>query len=395
MKLANSSPGCIPTYSTYLGSSYQDFGDGGISVGADGSVYVTGSTRLPAAPDGSDFPVTPGAFDTTGHAGGLDVFVARLRPDGYGSADLLYSTFLGGSGDDSDGPVRLALDSSEAILVTGPTQCSDFPTTPGAFDVSCDGPDGSFVSRLVPAGNGAQDLAYSTFLEGIVTHDIAIDQDDAVYVMGGTLFYGPFPTTLNAFDTGYNGGTGDLAMSKLVLGSAGPRDLVYSTYIGGAGSDACYNRCGIAVDSSGVVYVAGYSSSSDFPVSSGAYDTSYNSANDAIVVGLVLPPQIATSIRGDDAALTWTHATPYTSYEIWRHTSPYFDAVSPPATLVASGLPLTSCTLVSGDIACSLAGGIGDSNTNYFYLVRGIRSDGTGANSNRTGEFDFALVPGN
>ncbi len=92
--------------------------------------------------------------------------------------------------------------------------------------------------------------------------------------------------------------------------------------------------------------------------------------------------------------LTWAHASPNLSYQIWRHTVPYFDLVSPPATLVASGLPPAGCDLEGGIITCSLPGDIGEPTTNHFYVVRGIGSGGANTDSNRTGEFDFALTPG-
>ena len=105
-------------------------------------------------------------------------------------------------------------------------------------------------------------------------------------------------------------------------------------------------------------------------------------------------PLLGIHRQGGGVVLTWTYAAANTSYEIWRYTSPYFDLVSPPATLIASGLPLAGCTLTGGVITCSLSGGIGDSDTNYFYVVRGIQAGGPTANSNRTGGFDFMLTPG-
>ncbi len=99
-------------------------------------------------------------------------------------------------------------------------------------------------------------------------------------------------------------------------------------------------------------------------------------------------------LLGSTIELTWAHTSAYTSYEIWRHTSPYYELVAPPATLVASGLPPDGCTMSDDAITCTLAGGVGDPDINYFYVVRGVRSDGSGVNSNQTGELDFGLVSG-
>ncbi len=103
---------------------------------------------------------------------------------------------------------------------------------------------------------------------------------------------------------------------------------------------------------------------------------------------------VGSAAGGNALVLTWTHSSVYTSYEIWRYTSPYFDLVAPPAAVVASGLPPAGCTLSGSGISCPLSDGIGDPDTNYFYVVRGILATGSGVNSNRTGEFDFRLAPG-
>ena len=128
-----------------------DCGDG-IAVDGAGSAYVTGYTYS------TDFPTTPGAFDTS-YNGGCDAFVAKLNPAGSG---LAYATFLGGSG--SDYGYGIAVDGAGNAYVTGYTGSTDFPTTPGAFDTSynggyCD----AFVVKLNPAGSG---LVYATFLGG-------------------------------------------------------------------------------------------------------------------------------------------------------------------------------------------------------------------------------------
>src|SRR5207237_6972721 len=128
-----------------------------IAVDATGSAYVTGFF-VPAGFGDSQFPTTPGAFDTTYH-GGRDAFVTKFDAAG---ATLIYSTFLGGSGDDVG--LGIAVDANGNAYVTGFTS-GGFPTTVGAFDTTVHvyGTDG-FVSELDVTGAA---LLYSTYLGGI------------------------------------------------------------------------------------------------------------------------------------------------------------------------------------------------------------------------------------
>jgi len=262
--------GSALVYSTFLGGSAGDSA-AGIAVDATGAVYVAGSTSS------SDFPTTAGAFDTSFNGGNpfssADVFVAKL--DAAGST-LVYSTFLGGSGNETSGGV--AVDAAGAAYTTGFTDSVDFPTTPGAFDASYNGGLDVFVSKLNPAGSA---LVYSTFLGGgdfDASSGIAVDAAGNAYVTGST-FSADFPTSPGAFDTSFNG-TADVFVTKLdAAGSA----LVYSTYLGGSGGEGAQH---IAVDATGAAYVAGGTASADFPTTAGAFDTSINGARDAFVTKL-------------------------------------------------------------------------------------------------------------
>lgn len=122
-------------YSTFLGGSDSDYA-AGISVDADGTAYVTGSTWSP------DFPTTPGSFDQTFN-GQIDAFVARLNPAG---SKLSYSTYLGGRYDDS--AAAIALDPNGMLSLTGHTWSPDFPTTPWAYDQTHRGLREAFVLKL-------------------------------------------------------------------------------------------------------------------------------------------------------------------------------------------------------------------------------------------------------
>jgi len=251
-------------YSTYLGGSQIDSGFG-IAVDALGNAYVTGFTPS------HDFPTTLGAFQTTFRGGSPDgdAFVSELDPNG---STLVYSTYLGGSGDEIGEAV--AVDASGNTYVTGGTQSSNFPTTPGAFETICSG-GGAFVSKLNVGGSS---LVYSTYICGLGFGEggsIAVDTSGNAYVTGGA-FSSNFPTTPGAFQTTY-GGNGDAAISKLNATGSG---LIYSTFLGGSGSEAA--SC-IAVDTSGNAYVAGLTQSSDFPTTPGAFQTTLGGLTNAFV----------------------------------------------------------------------------------------------------------------
>jgi hypothetical protein len=195
-------------YSTYLGGSTTDRGLG-ITIDGTRNAYVTGITGS------TNFPTTAGAFAATYGGGAFDAFVTKLNP--LGTAPLLYSTYLGGSGDDRG--QGIALDSANDAHVVGRTSSANFPTTPGAFDTSYNGGDDAFVTKFNPAGSAP--LLYSTFLGGSSgpggNNDrgmaIALDATANAYVTG-LANSSNFPTTPGAFDTSHNGGA-DVFVTKL------------------------------------------------------------------------------------------------------------------------------------------------------------------------------------
>ncbi len=208
-------------YSTYLGGGIFDVGQG-IAVDSAGAAYVVGYT------DSSDFPLASPLQSSFN--GSTTAFVSKLNPAGNG---LAYSTYLGGSGD-NDQANAIAVDSAGAAYVTGQTNSPNFPTTGGAFQRTYQGTVGTaFVSKLNAAGNG---LAYSTYLGGSDSagNGIAVDSAGAAYVTGAANSAN-FPTAAPL--QGVAGGAGDAFVSKLAPdGSA----LAYSTYLGGSGGDTGY-----------------------------------------------------------------------------------------------------------------------------------------------------------
>ncbi len=304
-----SSPGATTDliFSTYLGGSSWEQAQG-IAVGSDGASYVTGET--PSA----SFPITPGAFDA-GMAQ-TEVFVTKLNPAG---SALVYSTFVGGSS--QEGGAGIAVDSSGQAWITGETLSTNFPLSASPYDGTC-GSDGAcdptgqgpfpdaFAAKLNAGGTA---LLYGTYLGGSDDDEgyaIALDGGNAHltgvtwsgdfvsgYQANGDAFvvkltgsgalsykvalggrdtdagfgiaaaggnaYVAGETFSSDFGSGYQA-EGDAFVTK--LNSSG--GTAYTRLLGGSGWD---RAAAIAVDSLSQTYIAGFTQSSNFPVTTGAY----------------------------------------------------------------------------------------------------------------------------
>jgi hypothetical protein len=255
--------GTALVYSTYIGGSYWDEGYA-IAVDGSGNAYVTGLTDSP------DYDVTPGAFQTTFGGGWADVFVTKLNAAG---TALVYSTYIGGSGGEVGRGI--AVDGSGNAYVTGPTSSPDYDVTPGAFQTTKGGEADVFVTKLNAAGTA---LVYSTYIGGSgddYGSAIAVDGSGNAYVAGIT-YSTDYDVTPGAFQT-TKGGEADVFVTKL---NAAGTALVYSTYIGGVLDDQGY---AIAVDGSGNAYVTGYTESTDYDVTPGAFQTTKGGGADVFV----------------------------------------------------------------------------------------------------------------
>ncbi len=287
-------------YATYVGAGFPN-DPHGIAVDGSGVVYVTGAV------DGNSglldpkigFPTTPGAYPNTSECIAYiceDLFFFKLDPAGRGSADLLYGTFFGGTADafwETEYGADVAVAADGTVALVGVTETPDFPTTSGAFMAAQ--PSGAsraaVVARLNPAGQGEADLLYSTYLGGGgMTEGMAVAVDDGqIYVTGKTSAAG-FPFTLDAFDTTPDGQDGFLTC--IDPQAQGVDSLVYSTFLGGAGSD---EGCDLQTAADETVYVAGSTGYTDFPVTPDAYDPTWNGYIDGFAVRLFLG---TTSISG-------------------------------------------------------------------------------------------------
>jgi hypothetical protein len=259
--------GSALVYSTYLGGSKYDYG-WSIAVDGAGQAYVTGRTNS------NNFPVTPGAFQAKDKGGTDDVFVTKLSADG---SALEYSTYLGGSENEQAGAI--AVDPYGDAYVHSLTYSADFPVTPGAFDRVFDGSycgslmcGDAFVTKLNPSGSA---LVYSTFLGGSgvdIGTGVAVDGAGDAYLTGVTGSPN-FPVTPGAFDTTFHGGPPSAPFDGYVAKlNADGTALVYATYLGGSGLD---EGEGVFAGPSGVAYVAGHTTSADFPVTPGAFQSTF------------------------------------------------------------------------------------------------------------------------
>lgn len=245
--------GSALVYSTYLGGDDSDIGEG-IAVDSAGNAYVTGSTLS------TNFP-TANAFQSTFGGGSSEVgdaFVTKFNATG---STLVYSTYLGG--DEGDTGLSIAVDPAGSAYVTGGTGSDDFPTA-NALQSALVGFGDVFVTKLTATGTA---LVYSTYLGGNSTeagYSIAVDSAGNAYVAGFTQST-DFPA-VNAFQS-TAGSNLDAFVSKFnAAGSA----LLYSSYLGGDDTDWAF---GLAVDSTGNAYVTGDTSSTCFPTTTGAFDT--------------------------------------------------------------------------------------------------------------------------
>lgn len=243
----------VLAYSTYFGGSGGDIGYG-IAVDSSGNAYVTGISNS------SNFPTSSGS-QGTGYGGGGDAFVLKIDPTGSATSSatpqIVYSTFLGGNGTDSGNSVTV--DAGGDAYVTGSTTSSNFATTSGVFQATYGGSGDAFVAELNSSGSS---LVYSSYLGGSGADSglgIAVDSSNNAYVTGST--QSPNFPTLNPVQA-VNAGSSDAFISKVNFTGT---QMIYSTYVGGANADVAQS---IKVDGSGNAYIAGYTFSSDFPLQS-------------------------------------------------------------------------------------------------------------------------------
>jgi uncharacterized protein (TIGR03437 family) len=259
-------------YSTYLGGSSAELAYG-LAVDDAGAAYVTGGTNS------ADFPLV-NALQANLGGGPFDLFVTKINPAG---SALVFSTFLGGS--QRDEGYGIAVDAAGNVYVAGRTNSTNFPLA-NALQPNFAGIDDAFIVKINSAGSA---LVYSTYLGGAGYEEIngvAVDRNGNAYVSGYSASTN-FPTA-NAFQPNYGGGARDAFVSK--LNSSG-NALVYSTYLGGAAIDYAIR---IAIDGAGNAYVAGQTTSANFPLAR-SLQSALRGTSDAFVTKLNDAGRIAWS----------------------------------------------------------------------------------------------------
>jgi hypothetical protein len=246
-------------YSTYLGGTGSD-STVAIALDAAGHAFVTGHTISP------DFPTTPNAFQAASKSPvGGNAFVTELDIAG---DKLVYSTCLGGSSEQGDFGKGIAVDAGGSAYVVGDAFSADFPSTQGAYQRAIKALDNAnvFVTKFNPAGTA---LVYSTYLGGSIAdngNSIAVDGSGQAFVAGNT-FSPDFPTTPGSFQSRVRSPAGVVNAFVAKLNADGSA-LIYSTYL--SGSAGCYTYR-LALDKRGDAVVTGYTDSTDFPTTVGAY----------------------------------------------------------------------------------------------------------------------------
>jgi hypothetical protein len=264
-------------YSTFLtqGNIGSSVGTKGIAVDSLGNAYVIGDDE-----NSDQLITTPGSFMPSCPSQGCLGFVLKINGN---ATALVYSTYLGGS--NYSHPTAVAVDQNGLAYVTGWTQSTDFPTTPGALQYYFT-PPGAATSNLqdgfvVKVGALGDTYSYSTFLGGTAEDTepagIAVDAAGDAYVTGYT--FAGFPTTPDAFQTSLPSGAAGEQAFFCKLDPAGA-SLLYSTFLAGTSGDILSTASfslglssDIAVDASGNAYLTGPIASNSFPTTAGAFQT--------------------------------------------------------------------------------------------------------------------------
>jgi hypothetical protein len=253
-----------------------------MNVGAAIAVDVTGAAYVAGTTNTSNFPTTTGSKQTT-IGGAFDAFVTKLNADG---SSLSYSTYTGGTQNDCG--TAITVDSAGEAYVAGSTSSKNFVATKNAYQTTLNSSGGNaFFMELNTSGTAP--AVYATFLggtgadaaQGIALSPSCTATNCDTYITGQTNSL-DFPVSTSTYQKEPGGGT-DAFITEINPAGSGTTSLVYSTYFGGAGNDLGY---GIAVDAEGDAYIAGSTTSSNLPVTSGVYQSALTGTEDAFVAEL-------------------------------------------------------------------------------------------------------------
>lgn len=332
-----------PTYSTYLEGSTLDSGSA-IALGPNNVAYVTGST------ESVDFPITTGAFQTTGAANGV-AFITLVDTTMSGSAAVTYSTFFGGT--NSDNGFGIAVDGNGIAYVVGTTASNDFPITPFALPATLPNPIGSpFVVKLSPKGKGTADRVYASYFGGTGDGNpndadqgnaISIDSKGLAYITGVT-FSADMPKTAGAFQTMLKGSS-DAYVAKLPLVLpvvVSPASLDFGTQLVGAATGpqtvtlTNNNATALSITNIAIVAIAPPAAGTDFAIAPGGTCGASLPAGMSCTVNVTFTPSVAST---ESAKLVFTDVDP---------SSPQFATLTGTGTNSAPVVLLTPTSLSFG-----------------------------------------------
>ncbi|MGD0296436.1 MAG: SBBP repeat-containing protein [Bryobacteraceae bacterium] len=258
-------------YSTYLGGALDETGVG-VTFDSKGKIYVTGGT------DSTDYPTVNPLQSATG--GDQDVFIAEYEPSLSGTATLVYSTYLGGSGWDIGRGIALAADGT--VWIAGGTYSFNLPLKGTSYQNFYQGDGDAFVAHINTSA-GSSGLEYSTFIGGVDQEEasnVVINAVGQVVISGWTIS-STFPVTANGMQTVY-GGNGNTFVSILDPTKAERSEqLVYSTFFGGSGPTIPSD---LKQDAAGNLYMTGMTLAPGLPTTKNAAQAAYDGSLDAFVL---------------------------------------------------------------------------------------------------------------
>ncbi len=296
-------------FSTYIGGTNGAEGKSIVYIPLDQSLIIGGYTFS------SNFPCSSDAFDSSFH-GGVDAFISRVSHDG---SILMKSTYIGGSGGDRIHDIALSQDS--IIIAVGVTASSDYPHTENAFDTTQNGNYDCFVTVI---NNNLSHLLYSSFFGG-TDNDIgmAVARNSYEIIVTGTTSSTNFPTTMNALQQSYSGGSNDCFVVRISLDNP---NHFYSTFLGGSSDDGGEDICCISISK---ICAIGLTSSANFPISSSCFDTSSNGQYDCFITQFTIDTTSVqeSSLHPNSTLLVKNYPNPFNATTTLSYTLPSLSRV--------------------------------------------------------------------
>ncbi len=345
-------------YSSYLGgdgansgTAANTFADSGFGIALDSNnhAYITGTTSS------TNFPHSTTNFQSASANTVFTAFISEFDTTKSGAASLVYSTYLGGSGAGDFGTSIDVQSGTTVAYVTGSTNSTDFPTTSGALQKTGDANGAAYVTLLDTSVGDS--LKYSTFLgnSGTTGFSIKADKTSGKAVVAGTTASQNFPVTVGAFQTALAAGAGgDGFVSEIDPTVSGANGLIYSTYLGGSGAPSSPDQAnGIALGTLPNVFVTGQTFSTNFPTTTGAFQTALDGPSDAFVASLNLTPVLPLDISPTSLSFTSTAVGTAAGAQTVTLTNNTGTAIAFASATIVVGAPPASVTDFTAATTCT------------------------------------------